>query len=187
MGKIMFMADKKVLNSYKHFSKIYNSLNMVSGVLAYIYSKGLDLGIHIQSDNTNIPYPTYEEKDEGIIAHIYVSGKSKNIINDVYFSIGRIVDSILGCDENNKEITKENLEATFFSTTNKDFIENTKLENDFFTQIKRPEVDELYEYDLKNSFAECFTQLALSKKKQYMYYTKCVIVTILNKHIKKAA
>lgn len=121
------------------------------------------------------------------IINIYIDNcKYFNVKKILYHEIGHFADEVIGCYENNVDFSLDNCKKFCFSITNKQFIYYNKMENDFFTQLNYIENDSIFFYDLKESFADCFSELVTGCKRFYMERCKSSVYKALLKYCENA-
>lgn len=192
MDKINYIIKLECNNrkSRKIEKKIKKSISKLG---CYIFNllKDIDICINICDIlyHTNIQSTGcyfLNEHNGKVFANIYIDSKTKhNIKNTFYHEIGHLIDDIVGCLENKVSFTKENAKIYKFSQTNNDFIFFNKIENDFFTQIKRNDFDDFTFFDLRESFANSFADMVIGKRNMSMVNIKHIIYQVVEKHSNK--
>lgn len=188
MKKINYAIHLERYN--KKSKKIEKILNKsISNISNYIYNLIKDFEFHITICNIKLNTNVYgkgcyflTEENNKTIVNIYIDNKFNHMVKyTFYHEIGHLVDDILGCIKHNVLFTKENANKYHFSQIDEDFIFFNKTENDFFTQIKRNDIDDLTYQDLRESFADCIAEMMIGIKMFYMNNTKSVIYKIIEK------
>lgn len=135
----------------------------------------------LQKTNLNGKACYFLEDDK---IYIYIDETNLYSIKEtLYHELGHFFDDIIGCYKNNKLLNTSNCKKYRFSITNEDFIFYNQQENDFFIQTIPILDDVIFLNDLSESFADCFAEMLIGKRRFSMSRTKGIIYKYLNEYL----